>query len=623
MKKNTVISEIGMALCVLGLLLNETARASETDAFDMERIVVTASRTPERRGETGRLIDVITADKMEDLQANNIADALSGFSSININSYGGPGTTKSVRMRGATASQVLVLVDGRPITSPRDGEVDLSSIPVDNIERIEVLRGPASSLYGSAAMGGTLNIITKKPPLEGRATELSSSFGTFRTYQERFTHGQKIKNFGYILSSGYFKSKGIRDNSECDANDMSLRLEQDVTDSQKISVSTGFYRSHSGTPGLVTSVDLDDEQKVRKHFIDADWTFRLDPDTNISFKAYNNYDRLEFMENTAGSIFDTAFAKSIHTTQARGLDLQADKRFNKLWRAVIGTNYVINTNDSTDTSKHHTTVLAGYLDNEFNISERLNTRLGVRLDRYSNFGLEPSPNVSALYRLDNKNKIHGLIGRSFRAPTFNDLYWPDQGWSRGNPNLKPEKGTTGELGLTTQIHERLSTDLTYFRSFYDDLIQWAPESADPLAAWTPSNVSSAIIEGVEMESRFSVTPDITLTTGYTFQNAKDEKTGKFLIYQPRHRAVFSLEYINIFGWKTGLSGQWTGLKYHDADNTVKLDTFFTLGLHASKKWKCGLTYFLSIKNALNKPYDSIRNYPAPGFDLTSGLKYEF
>ena len=623
MKGRNAIRKTCWVLLMFFVFGTGRAWASENEGPGIERIVVTASRTQERIGETGRSIDVITSEEIEDLQTDNIADVLSELNSITINSYGGPGAAKSVRMRGSTASQVLVLVDGRPINSPRDGEVDLSAIPVDNIDRIEVLRGPASGLYGSSAMGGTIHILTKRPPKEGQATDISSSFGTFRTYQERLNHGRKIKNFGYLFSSGYTQSKGIRDNSEFDANDASLRLEYDLTESQKISVNTGFYRSLAGAPGLLSSVDLDDRQRAKKSFVDANWALNLDPDTNISLKFYHNYDRLEFTENTAGSIFDTAFKKDIHTTKTRGIDFQADKRLNERWRAVAGANYVTNTNDSTTAAKHRYTVLAGYIDNEFNFSEKFETHMGVRLDRYSNFGLQASPSANALYRLNDKNQLHGLIGRSFRAPTFNDLYWPDDGWSRGNPDLKPEKGTAGELGLKTQFHDRFSTDLTYFRSFYEDLIQWAPESADPLAAWTPSNVSSAVIEGVELQGRFSVTDDIALSAGYTYQNAKNDKSHKFLIYQPKHKAVFSLEHENILGWKAGLNGQWTGLRYHDAANTVKLDGYFTLGIQASKKWKCGLTYFLSIQNALNRQYESVREYPVPGFSLTSGLKYEF
>ncbi len=598
--------------------------AEETESIDIEPIVITASRTEENPDNISREIDIITSYEIETSQAKDLSYILSQHSSVYSSSYGGPGALKTVKMRGSTPAQVLVMVDGRPINNPRDGEVDLSSIPLENIERIEVMRGPASSLYGSSAMGGTIHIITKKPPIEGRKTEVTSGFGTFRTYQERLSHGQRMGSFGYLFTGDFISSEGIRDNSAFTSKDFSVKAEQDIGDNQQITVNTGFYTSLVGSPGQTVSLDIDDKQRARKNFIDANWRLTLDPDTTISAKAYNNYDRLEFSENSAGSFFDTPFKKDIHTTQARGLDIQANKRFSEQYRIIGGFNYVLNLNQSTSSDKHRYSVQAGYIDNEIILFKDLKTNLGLRLDRYSNFGLQASPSASAMYRINEKNKIRGLISRSFRAPTFNDLYWPDEGWARGNPNLKPEKGITGEFGWQADLNPAVSLNLTYFRSYYDQLIQWAPDSADPITAvWMPTNVSSAVIEGIELENRTAITDCIDITAGYTYQSAKDDKTNKFLVYQPAHKIDFSINHKDILGWSAGIKGQWTSLRFHDAANTVKVDGFFLLGLYASKRWKNGVTYSLAINNALNKKYEYVQNYPTAGFEFTNSIKYEF
>ncbi|HAJ56242.1 MAG TPA: hypothetical protein DCL35_00550 [Candidatus Omnitrophica bacterium] len=601
-------------------LFTAPCRAEE---YEIEKIVVTASRAQEDPKNISRQIDIITSADIEALQAKDLSYVLSNYSSIYVTNYGGPGAVKTVKMRGANPSQVLVMVDGRPINNPRDGEVDLSTIPLENIERIEVMRGPASSLYGSSAMGGTVHIITKEPPREGRKTEVSSGFGTFRTYQERLSHGQRIGNFGYLFTGSLLSSEGIRDNSSLNAKDFSIKAKQDITDDQRINVNAGFYTSLVGSPGQTTSFDIDDKQRARKNFINADWGWTPDPDTSISAKVYNNYDRLEFSENSAGSFFDTAFKKDIHTTQARGMDIQVDKRLHERYRVIGGFNYVLNLNNSTNASKHSYTVKAGYINNDITIREDLKTSLGIRLDHYSNFGYQTSPSASALYNINEKNKLHGLISRSFRAPTFNDLYWPDEGWVRGNPDLTPEKGISGELGWEAHVGSMLVTNLTYFRSFYDQLIQWAPESADPFAAWTPTNIGSAAIEGIELENKFYATDSIEIDLGYTFQRAKDDKTGKFLVYQPKHKIDISINHKDLFGWIAGIKGQWTGLRFHDAANTAKVDGFFILGLYASKKWNNSLTYSVAINNMLNKQYAYVRDYPAAGFEFTNSIKYEF
>lgn len=615
---------LGIVLYACLILCSKLSLAAEDGPIEVEKIVVTGSRTEENYSDSSRTIDIIGKTEIEETQTSDLSQVLSDTNSVEVSSYGGPGAIKTLKMRGSTSSQVMVLIDGRPVNSPRDGQTDLSTIPLDNIDRVEILHGPASSLYGSSAMGGVVQILTKKPPILGSSTEATSSFGTFRTYQEHLSHGQRIGKFGYLISGGYQSSQGFRENSAFNSKDFNVKMDYNLAPDQNISVDTGFYNSLVGAPGEITAVDPDDKQRVLKNFIDLDWGATLDANTTISAKIYNNYDRLEFMENEGETFFDTPFAKFIHATQTRGIAIQLDKQFNDFYRAIGGFDYILNLNDSTSTAKHKYTVFAGYLNNEFNISEGLKADLGARIDDYSNFGLEASPSLSFLYKIKERTKLRGLISRSFRAPTFNDLYWPAEYWtgggSAGNPNLTPEKGTTGEIGVETDINQNLQTSMTYFKSFYNDLIQWAPDNA---GVWMPTNISSAVIEGIELTTAWQPIKKLELGLNYTYQTAKDDKTHKFLVYQPKHKINLSLELKDILSWNLGINGHWTGLKFNDAENTTKVKGAFILEFHASKKWKSGVTYFMNITNALNKKYQPIRNYPAPGFDLTNGIKYEF
>jgi outer membrane cobalamin receptor len=599
-------------VCACLILCSKPSLAAETEPIEVEKIVVTGSRTEENYSDSSRSINIINSKDIEETQATDLSDVLSYTDSIEVSNYGGPGATKTLKMRGSTSSQVMVLIDGRPVNSPRDGQTDLGTIPLGDIDRVEILHGPASSLYGSSAMGGVVQILTKKPPIQGSSTEATSSFGTFRTYQERLSHGQRIGDFGYLVSGGYQSSQGFRENSAFNSKDFNAKMDYNLTPDQNISVNTGFYNSLVGTPGEITAVDLNDKQRVLKDFIDLNWRMAVDANTAVSAKIYNNYDRLEFIED--------ASTKYIHTTQARGVDAQLDKQFNDFYRAIAGLNYILNLNNSTSTAKHRYTVFAGYLNNEFNIREDLKADLGVRIDNYSNFGLQASPSLSLLYQIKEKTKLHGLISRSFRAPTFNDLYWPDEGWAIGNPNLRPEKGTSGEVGIETEINKNIQTSVSYFKSYYNNLIQWAENAS---SVWMPTNVDSAIIEGIEFENTWQPVEKIEVGLNYTYQKAKDDKTHKFLVYQPKNKINLSINHKYVLGWNMGIKGQWTGLKFHDAANTIKVKGVFVLGFHASKKWKSGITYFLNINNALNKKYQPVRNYPAPGFDLTSGIKLEF
>ena len=587
--------------------------------IDLERIVVTASRTEEDRAQVSRNVDITTGEDMERSQANGLAQALTDITSVNISDYGTLGATKTIRMRGSSASQVLVLVDGRPVNNPRDGVAELSNIPMDDIEKVEVVHGPGSNLYGAGAMAGTVNIITKTPPIDGAETELYSSFGTFRTYTERFSHGARASKFGYILSGGYQSSEGYRENSEFDARDMNAKLEYNPDAENALTLNSGFYRSNSGAPGSAVSLDMDDRQENIKNYQDFNWSFKQDDSFVLSMKAYQNYDKLGFSENTAGSAFDTQGKKDIHTTKVRGCDLQMSRQFFENYHGIFGVNYVGNFNDSTTSAKHRYTVRAGYIENMLELFYGLKLNFGARIDDYSNFGTEVNPSFSSLYIIGDNIKLRGSISRSFRPPTFNDLYWPDEGWARGNPNVKPEKGLTKEIGIQTEIGRYAAFSLAYYRSDYDNLINWAEEAG----VWQPKNVDSARIDGIELWNNIKIADNWSFDTGYTYLRAMDANLHKRLIYQPENKVDLSLKYRGLNAFFCEAKGQFTDRRFHDAQNTINVKRFFVAGFNVSKKIKPGVTCFASIDNLLAREYQSIKDYPMPGFSLTSGLKVEF
>jgi len=609
-------------LVTIGLILIIVPKVFAED-IDLERIVVTASRTEEDRGQASRNVDVTTGEDMERSQANGLAQALTDITSVNISDYGGLGATKTIRMRGSTASQVLVLVDGRPVNNPRDGVAELSNIPLDDIEKVEIVHGPGSNLYGAGAMGGTVNIITKNPPKEKQETELYSSFGTFRTYTERFSHGARASKFGYILSGGYQSSEGYRDNSEFDARDMNAKLEYNPDAENALTLNSGFYRNSTGAPGSVASPDIDDRQENIKNYQDFNWSFKPDDMLAVSMKAYQNYDKLGFSENTAGSAFDTANKKDIHTTTVRGCDLQMSRQFFENYKGMFGLNYVGNFNNSTSSAKHRYAVRAGYMENMLELFDSLKLNFGARVDDYSNFGSELNPSFGFLYPVKDNIKLRGSISRSFRPPTFNDLYWIDQGdGMQGNPDLRPEKGITKEVGIEMEINKYLISGLTYYRSDFEDLINWAPTDASGLV-WQPTNVNSARIDGIEFKNELKITDNWDFGAGYTYLRAKDVNTHKYLIYQPKHKTDFSLRYKGFNNFACEFKGQFTDKRFLDSENITEIKRFFVLGLNASKKIKPGVTGFVSIDNLLNEKYQAIKDYPMPGFSLTSGLKIEF
>lgn len=393
-------------LCFSNVLLHGYA-----EDVSLGEIVVTPSGVQENSANSARKVDVLRSSSGDFDNASDLGRPLSQEASVNISSYGGLGTAQNIRMRGSTAAQVLVMVDGRPVNNPRDGAVDLSTLPLDNVDRVELVHGPVSDLYGSQAMGGALNIITKKPPQEGFKSEFYSSFGTFRTYREGVSQGGHIGNLGYLLSGSWEESAGFRPNSKYRAGNYENKFEYKLNDQNNLSLNAGFYNGKSGSPGPIDEPDIDDQQRNLTHFVDINWECRPDDLTVIALKGYNNYDRLEFHENTAGSIFDVPFSEAVHTTDWRGVDLRGSRQFFDFYQLVAGLNYVENFNSSTSSGKHQYEVTATYLENKFDITKRLRVGFGARLDDYSNFGTQIDPSFNFLYKFTDDLKIHGLLAR--------------------------------------------------------------------------------------------------------------------------------------------------------------------------------------------------------------------
>lgn len=617
-KKMNIRSKI-VTVCAFLLLTLAGHCDAGSDSVDLSRIVVTPSRFDEPSGQSPSKVDVITSRDILTSTSYDISEQLDSISGVTISDYGGPGSAKTVRMRGSTAAQVLVMVDGRPMNSPRDGETDLSTVPLNSIDRVEVVHGPGNSLYGSSGMGGAINIITRKPPDSGQRTELYSSFGTYRTYTERASHGAKIGSFGYLLNSGYQYSQGIRQNSKFDARDINAKLEYDLNSENTVSLYSSGYKSKVGAPGTLSSPDLDDRQDNSKSSADLSWTFKPKEMFAIENKIYGINDRLEFAENSAGSFWDIAGKKDVHNTKARGFNTQISGDLTDNIRGAFGFNYLANKNESTSSGKHRYTVRAAYIENSWAVNKALRLNLGARVDDYSNFGTETCPSGGLRWTLNDNLGFRASMAKSFRAPTFNDLYWPDDGWTKGNPSLKPEKGVTKEAGIDLKMFDRLSSSAALFRSDYSDLINWTEESF----VWSPKNVSKARIDGIEIDNSFKINDSFEALLDYAFLKPRDKFSHKYLVYHPRNKFNAGLKYSDISGFSCGLECVYTGRRYQDSDNTVKVKHFYIYNLNLAKKINSNFSCFASFKNLLNRKYQVMRDYPAPGFSLTGGVKASF
>ncbi len=581
--------------------------------IELEKIVVTPLGIEQPYAQTSRSIDVIRFKETDTIYSQLISEPLDRLTSSSIINYGSLGALKSIRIRGSTAEQVLVLLDSRPINDPRSGQSELHQIPIESIERIEVIKGPASAIYGSSALGGVVNIITKKPSEKPKVT-LESRFGTFKTFHESFSHSATIKDLGYYLNYTYDSSLGHRDNSQYRAHNLTTKLDYHVSENNRLYFNAGDFEDEAGTPGDIARPDLDDFQFDFKNYLDLGWSAQLFENSNINLRGYQNVDRLEFVESY------NPLNKNSAKSKVRGLIFQYDQEFYDFYKVIFGFDGKDNKVNSSTVGKHRYVVRSPFLQNEISIGEDLNLNFGARWDDYSNFGKESTPSAGLTYRITDGAKLRVNYSKGFRAPTFNDLYWPFDGFTEGNPALRPEKGWSWEGGFDIEYANGLKINATYFTNKLKDLINWAPGTD---FVWRPTNVDSANIDGVELETTLPLLKGLSANLGYTYLNPMDINRDRYLIYRAKNKFDFGLNYELDSKFNIRFYGQSLGRRYIDTSNSELLQEDLIAYLDASYKINNNLTTFLSIDNIFNKKYARVYGYPMPGFAITGGMKAEF
>jgi len=618
-----------MVLCFT-LSFSKISLAKE-ESFDLGEIVVTATKTPHLLKDVPGSVTIVTKEEIERAGATDVGEALEKVGGIKIRDYGSMGAATSITIRGSTPNQVLVLIDGRPTALPSLGTTDLSLYPVDNVERIEVVRGPFSSLYGADALGGVVNIITRDAP-EKPTTEFDLSYGSFNTQIYQMNYGAKKGKFGYFITAGKNSSDGDRKNSGCDGKHFTTKLSYDISSDAKLSLSLGYLYQSLDVPGSLSLPSPNAHQNDEKDWADLTYNLKLGEGSDIMAKLFFNRHWLEYKNPKILSDSETKVNQV-------GLELQQNLSLNEMNLLTYGVAYKRDEIE-VDDKINDTSMIGGgkelsttgiYLQDEINFKTLPLTLVpGLRYDAPSEYEKRVSPKISALYRIKERTNIRASIGQAYRAPTVDDLYWYDEAWkSYGNPDLKPEKSTSWDLGVEHQFNEKVLVRTTYFRSEVKDLITWALSETSP-GSWcyVATNVDKALIQGVEAESKFQFSPEIFASLSYIYTDARDKGEAyydKYLLYQPRNKVDCTIGYKNKNGFKASIGVEYIGSTYSDQDNTEtrKLNEYTLLSARISKTIGKYAEVYLVGKNLTDEEYQVYRNYPMPGMSVTGGVKIKF
>jgi outer membrane cobalamin receptor len=589
------------------VMAQETKEAAEPGLLNLDAIVVTAAKYEKLLKDVPQSVTVIDAEELEKKSGKTLGEILQDVVGLQVQRYGAIGSQSSVSLRGMTSSQVLVLIDGRPINKFQDGLVDLSMIPVNNIASIEIVRGAASSLYGSNAMGGVINIITKKEA----QNSVKISYGTFNTFHNEVTVSNKLNDYTYTITASKDSSDGDRPNSAFEAKNINWYNGFKVSDETSIDLKMGFYDSKLGTPGATTFMDYDDKQFDTKYYGDME----ISLPHGLTMKSYINYNNMEFEEDTAN--------KATHENRDSGAEIRMSRDFGGSNHIVIGAEYHDYDLESSEIGERSTFLASGYLQDEIKFKDKALLTIGGRHDSYKGTDDEFSSFAALLFYLTADTTFRLSVGESFRVPTFNDLYWPSTAWAEGNPNLTPEKGISSDLGIDMQVSNRLWVRVSGFYSDVEDLINWAPGND---SIWRPYNIKSAIIKGLEMELKAKLSKYVTAEIGYTLLDTEDEDTKKDIIYRPKNKIDAKLD-MTVEKTSFTFSLNHVGKRYHnDPDingDRIRLDKYTVYNAKLSHKFSDTTKVYLKGENIFDKEYVYQRDYPMPGIAFYGGMEVLF
>ncbi len=625
---------------------------SESDTSDLDSMVVTGSHSPISIDEVGSSYTVITEEQIKQRQVSRVADILRDVPGFAVSNSGSVGGQIQIRVRGAEANQLLVLIDGVEANDIATGdEFNFAHVLTNNIERIEIIRGPQSALYGSDALAGVVNIITKKgsgpTTISGYAE--GGSFGTFHGGGGISGSGDK---YHYSLHGSYLSSDGINIASSGDEEDgyengtISFAAGVEPLNNLKIDI-TGRHtetKNELDAASLTTGfiIDADDESEVSQDYLRGQATFTLfnrawEHTAGAAITSTEN-DFFKFGAESSSSqgkkfrfdyktnlYFDTAnFVDATHVLTF-GIDHEKDN----FKQQDIEFGGLSNQKKNVKT----TGIIAGY---RVGLWQRLFLSGSVRHDNNSDFKNATTHRSTVAYKIpDWGTRIHASYGIGVKRPTFSERFgfFPGPFFFLGNPDLKPEKSKAWDVGIEQALlNGKANVGLTYFHSRLEDEINGFFFNGAVFTAVNVSGISKR--QGVEITANAKLTEHLAIAATYTWLDASQPNAAGDQIIEvrrPRNTANINVNYkfLNDHA-NANLNASFTGKQIDDffpppffPQTKVTLGSYTLVNLAASYRILDNVSLYGRVENLLNKDYEDVFSFQTPGISGTVGLNMTF
>ncbi len=634
MKKNYVNVVAGLGLVQLALL--STAAHAQQTSRALDTVVVTATRSPKKLSEIGRVVTIISADQINKSQGKSLPELLNTIPGITFSgAENAPGISSSVFLRGASTGNTLILIDGFPVnnSSGIDGSYDLNAFPLDQIDHIEILKGSGSTLYGSDAVAGVINIITKHPKEQGLKANVQASGGTYNTFNESAGLNGKINNTGIAINLSNTDSRGFPAatdttgkagfrNDDFHQRAVSVNLNQQV--SQKFILNGNFQTTYN-KGNLPYGAFTDDKNYTYDNtflFGGLGGKLLLDKgslNVNVSQNdVRNDYNDLNssYEKNTghitnAEALFNYSLAKFLDITSGASFKYSNTNQYS--------------TYDTIKSSEAHNSIASVYTS-LFLKSGIFHMEVGGRYNHDSKYGSNFTYTINPSVLLADQFKIFGTIASAFKSPTLYQLFSP-----YGNIGLKPETTTSYEAGFDWElIKNMLSFNTVFYKYNTKQVIYFKDESSFPYGVY--ENGSSQSDKGFESElklnlDKFAASAYAAYVTGRLTDENGAVTNG--LLRRPSNTYGANFSYQVIKTVSVGLNYKYTGdrgdTKFDPvtfAASTVTLKHYNLVDAHLQWQACPKLLVFGDFKNIFDAKYTDWLGYNTRGFNFMAGLKYQ-
>ena len=619
-------------LLVTAVIISSHLYAQDSTKKTLDEVVVTATKFPIKQSQTGKVLSVITSAQLQRSAGKDLSQLLNEQAGLIINgANSNTGKDKSVFLRGASSKYTLILLDGIPVTDPSGagGAFDLRMLSIDQVERIEILKGSQSTLYGSDAIAGVINIITKKSGDKKIGAAGTASYGSYNTFKGNVVINGSTKKMDYNVGYTYFNTDGISEatdktgagNFDKDGfkeNSFNATLGIKATDKLKISP---FFRLADYKGKYDDDAFTDGTGKYTSKFINAGFISQ--------YKLSKGAVTLQYGHVKTDRTFDGLYGKFFFKGRLDNAELFFNNDISKYVQVLGGINFQqMKMLDTTASKKNPSiTMTSPFVSFYLHNLQGWNVEFGGRYNNHSKYGSNFTYSFNPSYLIDNKTKVFFNYSTGFRAPTLYDLY----GQYGANENLNPEKSTSIETGIQSAFAEnKIELRIVAFDRKVKDAIVYGP-------SYTNINLDKQHDKGFEIEPAFIISKSITIRTSYAFvdgkvtTNAGAKDTTYFnLIRRPKHSVGINISYqvtknlfvstnLKTFSKRTDLF--FDPVTYETS--TVELKSYALLDMYAEYKFMNGkLKLFADAKNITNSKYTEVYGFNTLGFNINAGLSFK-